>query len=127
MREVLTAARDVAEAAHPSLVGRVTIRRPASSHRAGDGPHGVVTLPDAGPELVGDGGTLRDGLRLQLSIWQTIDGEDPAVLDALRAAFDRKPWRWLGVTELVEQPGDLLQHAVALGYARAVPPSPPPP
>lgn len=122
MRDVLTAAAQVAAAAHPALAGRVTLRRPASGHAASDGPHGVVTLPEAGPELAGDGGTLRDGLRIQLSIWQTIAGEDPQVLDDLRAAFDQKPWRWLGVTELVEQPGDLLQHAIALGYARPVPP-----
>lgn len=121
MRDVLTAAQQLAAAAHPALAGRVTLRRPASGHSASDGPHGVVTLPDAGPELQGDGGTIRDGLRLQLSIWQTIDGEDPAVLDALRAAFDQKPWRWLGVSELVEQPGDLLQQAIALGYSRPVP------
>lgn len=120
MREVLTAAAELAAGAHPALAGRVTLRRPASGHYASDGPHGVVTLPDASPGLRGDGGTLRDGLRLQLSIWQTIDGEDPAVLDALRAAFDRRPWAWLGVTELTEQPGDLLQHAIALGYSHPV-------
>jgi hypothetical protein len=122
VRDVLSEAALIAQGATPQLAGRVAVRRPATGTSVAAGPHGAVTLTASDDVLAGDGRGLAEGLRVQLSIWQALGTDDEPMLTDLRAAFDQaRGWRWLGRTELVEQPGDLLQHVVALGYARRVP------